>query len=88
MTSQKCCCFSNMAAYHKHLNETAALNCVDLFYSDCLQCPTITSPSPETESDDLEPLDFLPITKERRDALNVRRDALDSSDKTPTDGGT
>lgn len=77
----------NMAAYHKHLNEVASLNSVDLFYSDCLQCPTITSPSPETESDDLEPLDFLPITKERRDALNARRDAIDSMKEGPTNNG-
>lgn len=76
----------NMASYHKHLNEVASLNSVDTIYWDCLQCPTITSPSPETECDDLEPLDFLPITKERRDALNARILAKESSasNKSPT----
>ena len=67
-----------MAAYHKHLNEVASLNSVDSLFRDCLQCPTIISPSPEAECDYLEPLDFLPITKERRDDLNARLLAKES----------
>ncbi len=60
-----------MSIYYRHLDTVAEMNGVDEIFYDFLQCPTISSPSAIKEDFMIEPLDFLPLSKEKRDQITA-----------------
>ncbi|XP_075242523.1 uncharacterized protein LOC142337253 isoform X2 [Convolutriloba macropyga] len=69
--------FADMSSYYKHLDQAFQLNCLAQIFPDFLQCPTIRCPAPIKCDFSPEPLDFLPLTKERRNQLDADKAALE-----------
>ena len=60
-----------MSSYYKHLDTTFQLNSLAECFPGFLQCPNIRCPAVISSDYNPEPLEFLPLSKERRDKLNA-----------------